>query len=593
MLGAFDRLRDVQHRREQQEYGRIKPPSEIEAQRVHDEIVGEWVIEDWKDPDYGECEAHRAEVLRVIRADKTGQILSALKLHYKLNPADFINDWGYTFDPRNVEVGKAARVPFILFPKQREWVNFVMRKWRAQEPGLSEKSRDCGLSWLAVSLGCTMCLFYTGVNIGYGSRKAEYVDKRGAPKSLFFKARKFMDYLPEEFNGGWAPRKDAPLMRISFPSTESTMTGEAGDSIGRGDRASIYFVDEAAWLEQPELIEQALSQTTNCQMDISSVHGSANPFAIKRHSGKVEVFIFDWRDDPRKDQAWYDKQVEELDEITVAQEVDRDYSASVEGIIIPSAWVRAAIDAHIKLGITPSGRKRGALDVADTGSDLNAYCGAHGIVIEHLEEWSGQGSDIYATAERAVQISDDLGYRELRFDADGLGTGLNGDFRKINETRKERPFRAIGFRGSMAVHNPDGLVEKRDPKGPPGVTNKQRFFNRKAQGWWHLRKLFLNTYRAVVQGKPYDPDEIISIWSKCKNWQKLVTELSQPTSEDKTSGKMVVDKAPDGAPSPNLADAVMIRFAPMEEPLNIPEAALTRAHTQIKRRGHRQLRGRR
>jgi hypothetical protein len=33
----------------------------------------------------------------------------------------------------------------------------------------------------------------------------------------------------------------------------------------------------------------------------------------------------------------------------LAQEVDIDYAASVEGVLIPSAWVQAAVDAHIKL----------------------------------------------------------------------------------------------------------------------------------------------------------------------------------------------------------------------------------------------------
>jgi phage terminase large subunit len=60
------------------------------------------------------------------------------------------------------------------------------------------------------------------------------------------------------------------------------------------------LVDEAAHLERPELIEASLSQTTNCRIDMSSVRGMANPFAAKRWAGKVEVFIFDWREDPRR-----------------------------------------------------------------------------------------------------------------------------------------------------------------------------------------------------------------------------------------------------------------------------------------------------
>lgn len=539
-----------------------------EAAAIHAKVVGTCGITDWKHPDYEAIEAHRAAALARIR--KNPKALTALKLFYKLQPADFINDWGYTWDPRNVEIGAPAKVPFILFPKQREWVDYIMRKWRAQEPGLSEKSRDCGLSWLSVSLGCTICLFHTGVNIGYGSRKAEYVDKIGAPKSLFFKARKFMECLPPEFNGGWNPKTDAPSMRLSFRATDSTMSGEGGDNIGRGDRASIYFVDEAAYLEQPEMVEAALSQTTNCQQDISSVHGSANPFAIKRHSGKVEVFIFDWRDDPRKDDAWYQKQVAELDDVTVAQEIDRNYSASVEGVVIPSAWVRASIDAHKKLGIVPTGDMTGALDVADEGRDLNAFCGAHGILITTLDEWSGKGGDIYETVTRVFETCDAGNFRSFKYDADGLGAGVRGDARALNEKRPGKQIKAYPFRGSGAVFQP----KLEDVKGRK---NEDFFSNRKAQGWWNLRQRFQTTYRAVQDGLPFNPDDIISISSGAKNYLKLVTELSQPTYQTNKVGKIVIDKTPDGARSPNLADAVMIQFSGVTMPLEITSDIVQRA----------------
>lgn len=568
--GFLERLRDEHLRRSLLTAGRVKPVSEREAAAIHEEIVGGWAIEDWKDPDYDDCIAYRAEVLANIRKDPS--VLPALRLFYKLNPADFINDWGYTVDPRNVEVGLPAKVPFILFQKQRDWCDFVVRKWRAQEPGLTEKSRDGGLSWLAVSLGCTLCLHYTGLNIGYGSRKAEYVDKKGAPKSLFYKARKFMENLPPEFNGGWNPGKDAPLMRLSFTETDSTMTGEGGDNIGRGDRASIYFVDEAAHLEQPGLVEAALSQTTNCQMDISSVNGSNNPFAIKRHSGKVEVFIFDWRDDPRKDDAWYQKQVDELDPVTVAQEIDRNYNASVEGIVIPSEWVRSAIDAHVKLKVIPTGARTGALDVADEGKDLNAFAGGQGILVDVLEEWSGKGGDIYASVEKSFSLCDAHQLGMFKYDADGLGAGVRGDARMINQKRRAKQILVVPFRGSEGVYRPES-------EDVPKRKNKDFFSNRKAQNWWSLRTLFQNTHRAVHDKMPFKPDEIISISSACPNYLKLVTELSQPTYQTNKVGKIVIDKVPDGARSPNLADAVMIKFSNIAVPLAITDEVMAKSGT--------------
>ena len=175
-------------------------------------------------------------------------------------------------------------------------------------------------------------------------------------------------------------------MRIFFPENGSVIFGEGGDDIGRGARAAIYFVDEAARLRHPDLAEASLSQTTNCRQDLSTPNGLANPFYINRASGRFPVFTFHWRSDPRKNEAWYEKQKAENSDVVVAQEIDIDYAASVEGIIVPHAWVMSAINAHEKLRVPISGIAFGALDLGDEGGDLNAFCGGRSVIVEHLEE---------------------------------------------------------------------------------------------------------------------------------------------------------------------------------------------------------------
>jgi len=522
----------------------------------------------FKNPDYPYIYKQRTEALQRIR--KNPECLPILKEFYKDNPAHFINDWGMTFDPRNAERNLPSYIPFILFPRQWDWCEWVLERWKNQEPGLTEKSRDMGMSWLTVALADTLCLFREGLVIGFGSRKEEYVDKIGAPKSLFFKARKFIEMLPNEFKGEWDINKHAPHMRINFPQTGSCIAGESGDGIGRGDRASIYFVDESAFLERPLLVESSLSATTNCRQDLSSVNGMNNPFAQKRHGGKIKVFTFHWRDDPRKDDAWYEKQVYELPPVVVSQEIDLNYSASVEGILIPSTWINAAINAHKKLGIEITGQKRGALDVADEGIDLNAFAGRHGILLEYIEAWSGKGDDIFGTVQKSFSICDKLGYKEFHYDADGLGAGVRGDARVINEQRIEQKRHQLivnPFRGSGGVFQPEReMVEKRK--------NKDFFANAKAQAWWALRIRFQITYRAVIEGREYNQDDIISIDGDMENLTKLTTELTQPTYSINGTGKILVEKAPDGMKSPNMADAVMICYSPGRQKMIINDNLL-------------------
>lgn len=529
---------------------------------------------DFLKPDYTKVFHYRAQMLQKLNDPI---ILAGAKQFYKENPAQFINDWGCTFDPRNADIGLPSLIPFVLFPRQEEWCDWLVQHWRDRRPGLTPKSRDMGMTWLSVGMACAICLFNQGIVIGFGSRKQDYVDKIGDPKTLFWKMRKFLEYVPAPFLGDFNLRRDAPFMRIVFPGTNSVITGESGDGIGRGDRTSIYFVDEAAFIERPHLTEASLSNTTNCRIDVSSANGMTNPFAQKVTDGKIDTFTFHWRDDPRKNDnykgyelikgsgqfvTWYEKMQNDLDAVTLAQEVDINFNASVEGIVIPNEWIIASIGAAAKLGLHVTGATLGALDIADEGKDLNAFCARKGIEIISLTSWSGKGSDTFNTTEKTFLLCDEYACFGFSYDSDGMGTSVRGDSRVINERRlaaKNRKIEATPFRGSGAVLWPTKPVVKTDPTGRK---NEDFFLNRKAQSWWFLRQKFQNTFRAV-NGFPYDPEEIISIPTNLPNLSKLQLELVQPTYSIQPSGKIMIDKAPANTRSPNLADSVMMCFAPV------------------------------
>lgn len=521
---------------------------------------------DYRNPDYQAIFAKRIANLQRMRKD--AGLLAACRIHYRNNPIDFIADWGVTLDPRLIKRNLPAVIPLVPFQRQREWLQWLIDRWQAGENGLTEKSRDMGCSVNAMALFATLALFYDNFVAGVGSRKEDLVDRVGDPDTLFFKSRMFLSHLPSEFRGQWDERNKAlsSHMKIDIPSTGSVIKGEAGNNIGRGGRVSIYLVDESAFLANGASVDASLSQTTDCRLDLSSVNGRDNPFAERRFSGNVPVFTFNWKEDPRKDDAWYAKQCKDLNPLIVAQEIDLDYTASKAGVLIPSAWVQAAINAHVKLGILPSGKRSSALDIADEGIDKNAQAGKYGIMLNYLKGWHGKGSDIFQTVQKAFMACDEQSFEDFQYDSDGLGAGARGDARVINEQRardKVRTIEAIAFRGSGEVVNPDEEIIKGDDKNK-GRTNKDFFANRKAQAWWHLRTLFQNTYRAVVEGLPYDPDTIISIAGDIEERAGLEVELSQPTYSINTAGKILVDKAPDGMKSPNYADAVMILYAPQE-----------------------------
>jgi len=314
-------------------------------------------------PDY-----KREMLARSARADillEGLETAAAGRAYYRTRPIEFIEHWCYTFDPRNAGTERPTKIPFILFPRQRELIEFLHACLRSETSGLVEKSRDMGATWLAAVFSVWLFLFEPGATIGWGSRKAASVDQIGDMSSIFEKMRWMLRSTPPVFwPPGFDPNTSMSYMRIY--SDHSSITGESGDDIGRGGRTLIYFKDESAHYEHPEAIEAALSDNTRVQIDISSVNGLGNVFHRKREGGvewepgtpatrgKTNVFIMDWSDHPDKTQAWYDERRNLAVDAGLlhvfAQEVDRNYSAAVEGVVIPAEWVRSAIDAHVKLG---------------------------------------------------------------------------------------------------------------------------------------------------------------------------------------------------------------------------------------------------
>ncbi len=326
---------------------------------------------DWQKPNYDEIYRERSARLQRLRDDPS--LVPAVKAYYAEDrPAQFVHDWCMTFDPRMAEIGLPSTMPFLLFPKQVEFFDWLLARWRGREDGLAEKSRDIGMSWMCIGFACWMFLFKPGTVVGFGSRKEEYVDDLNDPKSLFWKFRNMLDLLPSEFRPvGFDRKKHATYMNLVNPEIGSSVVGEAGNNIGRGARTSVYLVDEAAFLERADTVDAALSQTSNCKLYVSTPNGEGNTFARKRKAGRIPVFTFRWQDDPRKTQAWYEKQVRDLDPVVLAQEVDISYSASVANAWIPSAHVNQAMQRG-PADVPRTGPWKLGVDVARFGDDKTA-----------------------------------------------------------------------------------------------------------------------------------------------------------------------------------------------------------------------------
>jgi len=519
--------------------------------------------------------AWRREAAGLLGADpKLGMGADA---YYSTRPKAFISHWCVTYDPRLAGSGRPAKLPFLLFPRQEDMIDWLLALLAGEENGLLEKARDMGATWLACAFSVWLWKYRRGSAVGWGSRKEALVDKLGDPDSIFEKMRMIIDALPGALQPhGFARADHMTYMKIINPENGATITGEAGDNIGRGGRKLIYFKDESAHYERPEKIEAALADNTRVQIDFSSVNGLGNVFHRKREAGKdwagetdlergrTSVFVMDWRDHPGKTQDWYDtRRQSAIDNGLLhifAQEVERNYAAAVEGTIIPAEWVRSAIDAHIKLGFTDAGPWGAALDVADGGGDTNALAGRKGVVLRHADNWGARDTGV--TTRKAVEFCSDKGHVDLQYDCIGVGAGVKAEANRLEEEELLPPYMSfVPWNAGAAVQDPDAHVIPEDRDSP---TNRDFFRNFKAQAMWSLRGRFERTHRAVTEGIRYDPDTLISIDSKIPLLRQIEKELSQPTAtKDPITGKMMVDKTPEGTRSPNLADAIVMAYNPL------------------------------
>lgn len=231
--------------------------------------------------------------------------------------------------------------------------------------------------------------------------------------------------------------------------------------------------------------------------------------------------------------------------------------------IIKPMWIDAAMDAHLKLGISRTGNRFAGLDPADEGEDFNARCYRDGVIVYQLDEWKDK--DPVAVGDRVYDEAQMDGVKQVSYDNIGVGAGVKGKFRE-----KEAFLLARGDERSTLINFTEFTASASPIPGDysDGRRNEDHFLNLKAQAWWELRDRFHNTYKAVVEGKAVNLEDVICIDTSGidrRMLDKLKAELSSPNREY-SNGKLKVESKQSlkkrGIPSHNMADALVMAFDP-------------------------------
>lgn len=486
----------------------------------------------------------------------------------------WFDNYVWTYDPRLMrqtdEQGNrlSAYVPFVLWPRQREFIRWLWDRYQANEEWLVEKSRDTGISYLTMGFALNRWLFEDGFKGTFGSRKSEYVDKSNQPDSLFQKARIMLSRLPAWMQpDGYVESQHSLFMRLVNPATGGIITGEGGEDMGRGGRSSIYVVDEAAFVPAAETVERALSGNTDCIGWVSSVNGMGNLFARKRHSilDEHQIFRLHYSDDPRKTAAWAAKKKASMsDETAWASEYDIDYSASMDGICIPAKWVAASQDLAKRLaGELQSNEDPIIGGDVGAGKAKSVVVPRRGHIVDRPR--SRGNPDTIGTANWMLDIARETQADLLNFDAPGVGEGVKSGLMNSDQVPHKLAVQAINTGSDPFV----------DPEWDDGRSSAEQFRNLKIEIWWLARQAFKRTYEHLLwlDGETVEDgaiehriEDLILLPSGDKDCDRLASELSLPKVFRTEQGKLILESKQQltkrGIKSPDYADALVLTFIP-------------------------------
>ncbi len=256
------------------------------------------------------------------------------------------------------------------------------------------------------------------------------------------------------------------------------------------------------------------------------------------------------------DNPWFPPELEQERLICLNDEPDRyahiwlgepDDEGSVRKVL-PFAMIEKCVEACNALDLSDlDGRIDVGLDVADSGADRNALVARQGPLIVSADSWSSQ--ILGDTARRADTFCRENGARMLYYDVGGVGAGVRSYLTEM--TDREYAARPVNF--GEAVAGPDRNYSYR-------VANRGFFARRNAQLAWALRLRAQQTSK-LLAGENIDKDQCLFISPRIPRLEHFMAQLSQPEWDEDIAGRIVVDKQPENAPSPDFYDATALAFA--------------------------------
>lgn len=275
--------------------------------------------------------------------------------------------------------------------------------------------------------------------------------------------------------------------------------------------------------------------------------------------------------------AHLDRQRIEFKKTRPLREYEHEWEGKPNGtgdlVIIDREHVKAARFASRMPGFEQVGERVVAYDPAGQGKDFHATVCADGNIIngDNIDEWL-VSKDLRIASKRAfswVTLEGEDSTDCFRYDeCGGLGDGVAVfvDDEVVAAGYKAESLEVAPFNAGDPVLFPD------DPIPGTKKTWSEMYVNAKAQAHGITAQKLYNTFRFVELGEAVDSADMISLDIEDDElFNKLCLELSTPIwVKSKRNSKKLVESKEDmlkrtGRPSGNIADGVIMCFAPKEK----------------------------
>lgn len=264
----------------------------------------------------------------------------------------WVNNFIWTYDPRLEE----GVIPFILYPRQEKLIMELERSLNLTRGGskvnmLLDKPRGVGATW-AIMVWILHHWLFDDFSVRVGSRKEDYVDKRGEPDTLFSKFDFVLDRLPRWMLPiGFDMGRHRSSMLLVNPKNGNSISGESANiNFGRGGRKSVIVFDELAFWEWAKSSWESAGEATNFRLAMSTPPENGRDShwykLLKGVRGEVKVFEFDWRDVPTRDEKWLREQRLSKSEEEFAREVLKSFEGTTEGKVYAKDLILADIGEY-------------------------------------------------------------------------------------------------------------------------------------------------------------------------------------------------------------------------------------------------------